>query len=173
MVCVLWTAKRGTQKGRSKVCKDFKSWIRDMKNLCFLINQYVFVYVHTYSPSIDGVCICECVYYIIQSTASIQRTAVIRVLNSSECSDIPNWTGRWKAHENDHHQARLMASCWDYHEHGRKELPGACIEPLPRPDPSVPGIWKPLENPVWIFWKFFVWTMPSAELILRHKAAKI
>lgn len=110
--CVLWMANKDTQKWRSEVFKNFRSWICGIKNLSFLNNVSLCICIHMsllyMVRAYVNMYIC-----IIQSTASIRRAAVIRVLNSSECSDIPNGTGKRRSHENNSHWARPLAPCWE------------------------------------------------------------
>lgn len=106
-----------------------------------MVNVSLCIWKHM--PLLDMVCAYLNIYtYVLQSTASLQSTAVVRVLNSSECSDIPNGM-EWKTKG----PMRTTASesgcqCLAGHEHGRKELLGTCIKSLSSSNPSVPGICK-------------------------------
>lgn len=72
------------------------------------------------------VCIHVIMYtYIIHNTLYIQSTILVRIINGSECSDIPNGTGK-------RGQLSLSQAAGTlpglHHEHGRKEPLGARVE---------------------------------------------
>lgn len=93
------------------------------------------------------VCIHVIMYtYIIHNTLYIQSTILVRIINGSECSDIPNGTGKWGQLSLSQAAGTLPGL---HHEHGRKEPLGARVESWPSPSPSVPGICKLQENTAW------------------------
>lgn len=89
---------KGTQKQRSEEFKNFQSlpvWM----HMPILYTACAYVNMYTYIP---------------QSTAAVQTSAVISVLNSSECSDIPKRTKTQMCHENNRSWASLPVPWWEF-----------------------------------------------------------
>lgn len=106
-------ANRGTQKEDLKYSRisspEFEvsriSVFRTINvSLCIWIHMLLLYTVRTYLNIYT---------YIVQSTASIQRTVVVRVLNSSVCSNILSGSGKWRSHENNRRWARPPVPFWE------------------------------------------------------------